>query len=368
MPEKSMKKRVLYIITKSVWGGAQKYVFDLAVNLPKDKFEAMVAGGGKGVMAEKIISANLPYFEIKNFQRDVNFLKDIFSFFEILILLFKTKPDIVHVSSSKAGASTGLACFIYKFFAFRFSLFALFTVHGWAFLEDRPKWQILLIKLISKITCLFYNKIICVSQNDYNEAMKNKIAPARKIVLIHNGINPDDYNFLDKNTARKSLGSSTSKSRLGVELPSDGEILVGTIGEDTKNKGHQYLREAGEKIPNVNLKIFSNIPNASRYLKNFDIFVLPSIKEGLPYIILEAGLAGLPVVASNVGGISEIIIDGENGILVPPKNPKALAEAIKKLIDNKNLREKMADNLHQRILSEFSMQKMLNATISAYEK
>ena len=88
MPYKSTKK-VLFVITKSVWGGAQKYVFDMAANLPKDSFEPVIAGGGKGIMAEKIISADLPYLEIKSFQRDINFWKEIFSFFEILKILAK---------------------------------------------------------------------------------------------------------------------------------------------------------------------------------------------------------------------------------------------------------------------------------------
>src|SRR3989338_7455185 len=190
MSNKSTKK-ILFIITKSVWGGAQKYVFDMATSLPKDQFEPIVAGGGKGIMAEKIISAGLPYLEIKSFQRDISFWKEIFSFFEILKILFKTKPDIVHVSSSKAGVTAGVAILTYlaikkmvrpfrmtppydregeKASSFsdnylavkppRGGLTAVFTVHGWAFLESRPKWQIFLIKLTSKIICIFYDKII----------------------------------------------------------------------------------------------------------------------------------------------------------------------------------------------------------------
>src|SRR3989338_9766150 len=112
MPYKSTKK-VLFVITKSVWGGAKKYVFDLAMNMPRDSFEPVIAGGGKGIMAEKIISANLPYLKIESFQRDINFWKEIFSFFEILKILFKTKPDIVHVSSSKAGGTAGMAILTY---------------------------------------------------------------------------------------------------------------------------------------------------------------------------------------------------------------------------------------------------------------
>lgn len=346
MAEKSTKK-VLYFITKSVWGGAQKYVHDLATNLPRDKFNAVVASGGHGVMAEKLKNAGVEYLPIKSFQRDINIFKDFLAFFEILFILIKTKPNIVHVSSSKAGGVVGASLFIYKFLTFRFSLFALFTVHGWAFLEQRPEWQNWFIKLFSKLTCLSYDKIICVSQNDYNEAIKNKIAPARKMVVIHNGVSPSDYNFL----------SPTSK-----------EFCVGTIGESTKNKGHKYLIEAEKYFPGVKFKIISNVPDAANYLKNFDIFVLPSLKEGLPYTILEAGLAKLPVMASNVGGIPEIIENEKSGLLVPPANPEELAKAIKKLIDNTNLRAKLATNLHQKITQEFTLSKMLTATVAAYEE
>ena len=377
MSDKSTKK-ILFIITKSVWGGAQKYVFDLSANLPKDQFEPIVAGGGKGIMAEKIMSAGLPYLEIKSFQRDISFWKEIVSFFEILKILFKTKPDIVHVSSSKAGGTAGMAILTYlaikktarpfrmtppyaregekaspfsdNYLAVkppRGGLTAIFTVHGWAFLESRPKWQIFLIKLASKITCLFYDKIICVSRNDYNEALKNKIAPARKMTVIHNGINPADYDFQER----------TEK-----------EFVVGAIGEATKNKGHKYLIEASKNFPDIKLNIISNIPNASKYLKNFDIFVLPSLKEGLPYVLLEAGLAGLPAIASNVGGIPEIIENEKEGLLVPPANPEELAVAIKKLIEDKTLCENLAKNLREKIKKEFSLEKMLRETISQYLK
>ena len=365
MAEKSTKK-ILFVITKSVWGGAQKYVYDLAVNLPKDQFEPVVAGGGQGMMAEKIISAGLPYLEIKSFQRDINIWKEIVSFFEIIKILFKIKPDIVHVSSSKAGGIAGLAIFIYsvaKKAAKPFLLlghkgksyekapppslpFAIFTVHGWAFLENRSRWQVWLIKLASKITCLFYDKIICVSRNDYNEALKNKIASARKMVVIHLGINPTNYDFQER---------------------TENKFVVGTIGEATKNKGHKYLLEAEKYFPALKFNIISNIPNAARYLKNFDIFVLPSLKEGLPYVVLEAGLAGLPVVASNVGGVPEIIENGKDGLLVPPANPEELAKAIKKLIGDKNLRENLAKNLCEKITKEFSLEKMLKETILLYK-
>jgi glycosyltransferase involved in cell wall biosynthesis len=337
MTEKS-KKKILYIITKSIWGGAQKYVHDLATALPKE-YGAVVAGGGHGPMAEKIISAGIPYFEIKAFQRDVNIFKDVWAFFEILFLLLKTKPDVVHVSSAKAGGIAGIAAFILR-------KQALFTAHGWTFNESRPGWQIFLIKFFSKITCLFYDKIICVSEFDRQAALKNKTAPAKKLITIHNGIKPEDYNFLERMEKR---------------------FTVGTIGEAIKNKGHKYLREAMKKFADINLNIISSQLDAAKYLKNFDIFVLPSIKEGLPYVLLEAGLAELPVIATNVGGIPEIIENEKTGLLINPAEPKEIIKTIEKLIKDEKLRRTMAQNLHQKVLKEFSFEKMLQQTLSAYE-
>ena len=344
------QKSILYIITKSVWGGAQKYVRDLATALPKNEFGVFVAGGGHGPMAEKIISAGIPYFEIKAFQRDVNIFKDIWAFFEILSILIKTKPDIVHVSSAKAGGIAGIAFFLYKkmrqLTADSRQLSAIFTIHGWTFNEIRPRWQIFLIKLFSKITCLFYDKIICVSEYDRQMAIKNKIAPEKKLITIHNGIKLEDYNFLERTEKR---------------------FTIGTIGEAVKNKGHEYLREAAKDFPNINFNIISDQSDAAKYLKNFDIFVLPSLKEGLPYVLLEAGLAELPVVATNVGGVPEIVENNISGFLISPANPKEITEAVGKLMKDEKLRKILAQNLRQKILKEFSFEKMLKQTLAAYE-
>lgn len=351
---KMAKKSILYIITKSVWGGAQKYVHDLAVSLPKSEFDVFVAGGGRGPMAEKITSSGIPYFEIKSFRRDVSVFRDIFAFFEILSILFKTRPDIIHVSSAKAGGVAGIAFRLASLFR-RIPLYdhpketatrAVFTAHGWTFNEVRPGWQIFLIKLFSKITCLFYDKIICVSEYDRQVAIKNKIAPEKKLITIHNGIKPEDYNFLER----------TEK-----------EFTIGTIGEAVKNKGYEYLREAAKSFPDVKLNIISNQPDAARYLKNFDIFVLPSLKEGLPYALLEAGLAELPVIATNVGGISEIVEKEKTGLLINPADPKEITEAVEKLIKDEKLRKTLAQNLRQKVLKEFSFEKMLQQTLAAYE-
>ncbi|MFH0907076.1 MAG: glycosyltransferase [bacterium] len=392
------KKSILFIITKSVLGGANKYVYDLSIGL-SNEFEIYIAGGGKGKFAQEIIKSNIPYFSVKNFQKNVNIFKDFLAIFEIYNLLCRLKPDIIHINSSKAGGIAGFAGFTYKLFTKQKPLL-IFTAHGWAFAEHRPKSQIFLIKLFSKLTCLFYDKIICVSEYDYKIALENKIAPSNKLITIHNGIDSKSINFLSKEQAQKKLLGKTSS------------LIIGTIAELTKNKGILYLLKAvsyiqknkivpdfdvvfiaggenpdKEKVQNFikqhhlkNIYLFESINNASSYLKAFDIFVLPSIKEGLPYTILEAMTAQLPIISTNVGGIPEILITQNPnqsqgapssaltypGIMVEPKNSRQLAEKILYLIKNPEIAKNLAENGRKTVEKEFGLAKMIEQTKKIY--
>ena len=124
------------------------------------------------------------------------------------------------------------------------------------------------------------------------------------------------------------------------------------------------------KVRGLKDKVFiiNHLPHAARYLKAFDIFTLSSVKEGLPYVLLEAGSAGLTVVASDVGGIPEIIENEKTGLLTPPKYRKVLANELERLIKDKNLRSELGKNLQQKITSDFKFEVMLERTKEVYEK
>ena len=380
------KKSILYIITKSVWGGAAKYVYDLSSNL-SGGFDVMVAAGGKGRFAKKIIGQKIPYYRITNFQRTINPLRDFFAFFEILGLLFQLKPDVIHVNSSKAGGVVGLAGWIYRILTNR-QIKLIFTAHGWAFSEDRPQWQIKLIKLSSQLTALFYNKIICVSDFDRQNAIKNKISSADKLTTIHNGIDLKTISFIPRQKAQQKILGNKS-------LPAD-RLVIGTIAEWTKNKGLIYLLKAVEQIKDKkfdliligsgenpdkekmykltekhkNIHLIEFIPEALNhivdYLKAFDVFVLPSIKEGLPYTIIEAMAAELPIIATNVGGVPEMITDQENGLLVQPKDSQQLAEKIRYLLNNPEIAKAFAKKAREKAEREFNLEKMIKQTKELY--
>jgi len=374
------KKSILYIITKSVWGGASKYVYDLSISL-RDDFDISIASGGQNQLYKKIKQNNIPYYQITNFQRRVNPFKDIFAFFEILGLLYQIKPDVIHVNSSKAGGIVGLSSLIYKILTGRKPRL-IFTAHGWAFNEDRACWQIGLIKLFSKITSWFYDKVICVSEYDYQMALKHKITKKEKLVTIHNGIDLKNISFLSKKQAQKRL--------IGRESP----LVIGTVAEWTKNKGLIYLIKAVQtlKLKDVDLVLIGSgenpdkekmysydqkynldnvhliefIPQAIKYLKGFDIFVLPSLKEGLPYTIIEAMAAECPIIATKVGGIPEMIKNNINGSLVKPKNSLYLAEKISYLINNIETAQQMSIKARQKAEQEFSLEKMTERTKNLY--
>lgn len=372
------KKSILYIITKSVWGGAAKYVFDLSKNL-SGEFNISLAAGGEGKLYQKIRKTDIPYYKISNFQRTVNPFKDFFAFFEILSLLFQLKPDIIHTNSSKSGGIAGLAGWIYKVISSK-DIKLVFTAHGWAVNEDRPKWQIGLIKLSSKLTSFFYDKIICVSEYDKKTAIKHKLAAKNKLTVIHNGIDIDNIKFLSKEEAQKKLINKTSP------------LVIGTIAEWTKNKGLIYLLKAIKELKNKefdliligsgenpdktemekltkenkNIHLIEYIPNAVKYLKAFDIFILPSLKEGLPYTIIEAMSAEIPIIASDVGGISEMIIDQKTGFLIKSKNPKVIKEKIEYILNNKDKTETIVKKAEKKAIQEFSLNQMINKIKETY--
>ena len=106
--------------------------------------------------------------------------------------------------------------------------------------------------------------------------------------------------------------------------------------------------------------------SASKLLAAFDIFSLTSIKEGLPFTLLEAGLAGLPIIASRVGGIPEILENGQTGLLVQPKNTTEIEVALKELFSNTEKRKKLGKESQKKVKSEFNFRKMLEATAKLY--
>ncbi len=309
------KKEILFVITKSNWGGAQRYVYDLAIGFKKMGAEVKVVFGGTGEAdaSQGVLAVNLSLAEIRgiflpDFMRDISFLRE-FKVLRLLIEIFKKeRPDVVHLNSSKAGGIGALAA---RWVGIKN---IIFTVHGWPFLEDRSIFAKALIWIASWFTALLCHKVICISEYDLRIAKRMPFVGG-KAVRIYNGIAP------------MSLGTG---EKIRNAFPA-GVKITGTVGELTRNKNQVALIEEAKNDLNMyvaivgfgedivylmdtikkyglenRVKLFGFVP-VEEALRGFDVFALPSLKEGLPYVLLEAKAAGLPIVANRVGGVGEIL-------------------------------------------------------------
>ncbi|MCD5381199.1 MAG: glycosyltransferase [Candidatus Pacebacteria bacterium] len=380
MLEEPVKKSILYIITKSNLGGAQKYVLELAEAAMKEGYHVSVACGGTGEagaalgpLVSKLKNIGITVYPIDGFMRNMSLLNDIKAFFSVWRTIRKSKPDVLHVTSSKAGgigALAGRLAFVPRI---------IFTSHGLTVDEVwRPRWQRILIYLSTWTTLRLAHKGIMISTETFNRA-RNMPGLSSRISLIMNGVS--SINFIEKKEARK---------KLGPEIP-NGALWIGGIGELHPNKNwsaaisamqtlpkntHLIIIGEGEERPKLeslilNLKLKSRVHllgymNGAQYLKALDIFILPSKKEGLPYVLLESGLARLATVASDLPGNRDIIKTGENGMLIDP-TPTSIAASLSMLCNNKNLRQELGVSLEKTVLNKFSIEQMTTKTFNLYQ-
>lgn len=385
--------RVLFIITQSEIGGAQRYLLEFAPYLASRGHEISVAAGeGDGELfiklKSRIINYELRTYQVPHLVRSLNPIRDIKALLCILKIIKEERPSIVFLQSTKAGFLGSLAVKLLVIHDSRFMIRVIYRIGGWAFNDPRPWWMNKIVFWMEKISAPLKDKIVVNSELDRQLAIDRKIAPSNKVVKIYNGIDTDKLKFLPREEAKRGLESRIKNLEFSNE-----SIVVGTIANLYATKGIEYLVGAaralssppysmpnppyfvvigeGRERPrlealikkyNLEEKFFlvGRMPNAAHYLKAFDIFVLPSAKEGFPWVALEAMAAEVPVVATRVGAVPEIINDGREGLLVPPRDSKALAAKISQLISipYTHDREQMVVSAREK-LTKFSLQRML---------
>lgn len=373
------KRKVLYLITKSNWGGAQRYVYDLATHLDPNKFDVVVACGGNGTLVELLTHAGIRTVTLDALTRDVTIGQDRRFMSELWQLLRQEKPDILHVNSSKAGGVGALLGRLTR------TPRIVFTAHGWAFNEDRPWWQRVLIKALHWLTVILSHRTIAVSHAIVQEM--NWPGAQRKMKVLHPG---------------RSIGPMYTRSEAREQLiqffpqlnPFANDPWVACIAELHPIKRHQILFAAvdqvRQKLPKLRLLcigdgqqrealqtyvkehnleehvfILGPVTEAARFLRGFDSFTLASKSESYGYVLHEAGLAKLPVVATNVGGIRDIITHEQTGLLVPPNDSETLAAALLRIHHNKADAQRMAESLHT-TMKHRTTEKMAEATAALY--
>jgi glycosyltransferase involved in cell wall biosynthesis len=370
---------ICYVITKSNFGGAQKYVYELATSLPTDRFAVTVALGGEGILKEKLDAAGIRTVIIPHLVRDISIFNE-FRVFGFLYHFFNDEHfDIVHLNSSKIGGLGGLAARIAGIPRI------IFSAHGFAFNEQVSWLKKALIKLSYWVMMMLADTTIAVS-NAVKEQVHGWPFLYKRITVIANGIRPVHF-----------LETSDARTKLVAQFPTLDihQKWIGTIAELHPVKGLDILISAAKAVhathPNYQFVVIGEgdarstleaqiraegleksfillgfLDNAATYLPAFEAFVLPSRSEALGLVLLEAGLASLPVVATKVGGIPEVITHGKTGLLVPSADAHALQEAIVQLISNTEKSKTLAHNLHELVRGNYMHDTMLEKTIGLY--
>src|SRR3989344_6172396 len=150
-----MSKKILYVITKSNWGGAQRYVYDCARSVNKSEFEPVVAAGGNGVLLTRLEEKGIRTLRVRSFTRDISIVKEFSAFRELLSLYKRERPAVIHLNSSKAGGIGALSAWIYGWMPGTTRPRVIFPVHGWGFDEPRPAFVRAFILSASILTAFF---------------------------------------------------------------------------------------------------------------------------------------------------------------------------------------------------------------------
>ena len=381
------KPKLLYVITQGQWGGAQKYVYDLSLAL-REEFEIIVAVGepnDKPDLQNRLKKANLSYIQLRHLRRAISPWHDLLAIFELRGLYRKLKPSIVHLNSSKAGILGSLACQMSNVKC----QMLVYTVHGWVFNEPLSLAKKKLYKLLQKITARAKSQIIVLSESEKQTGLKLGI-PEKKITTVPLGVGQIENNLSKADARRMTLN-------LWAEEPPNfnTSYLIGTIANFYPTKNLDNLIKAVSKIKNklgnfyiiligdgpereklqltINHEQLTNfvhlpgfVPNAAKYLPAFDIFVLPSRKEGLPYTLLEAQNAQTPIIATDVGAVNTIVSDKKTGLLAPPEDVDKLAQAIEYAYNNREEMKKMAQLASAQNSPKYSKSTMILETVKLY--
>ena len=372
--------RILHVHTLPVVSGSGINTF-LSMQGAQDcgaKVALACAAGGR--LESLVLGAGMEFFPIRNFVSELSILRDLHALWQLNRLLAREKFDIVHTHNSKAGFLGRLAAWVNRV------PIVIHTVHGFAF-HEAENWLFRRVYIaLERAAARWCDQMIAISQPMMDWAKQERIGKPEKFVKIYSGIPVEQF--------RSQPFSLELRQRLGATPE---EIVIGVVSKLWEGKGHEVLlkafshlvasghpvkllivgegyledrlretvRQLGLEASVVFTGFWSNVPEITAIL---DIACLPSFYEGMGRVVLEAMAAEKPVVASGVGGLTELVQDRVTGYLVPPGDVKALAQRLEELVLHPNLCRRMGQEAARRVREEHSSAKMVEMIHQVYRK
>lgn len=393
-----MKKiKILRILNRLSLGGPTYNVVFLTKFI-SNKFETLLVVGKKMKNEESsefiLEKYNCKYNAISSMSRKISILNDILSLIEIVKIIIKYKPDIVHTHAAKSGFLGRFACFFFP------KIIVFHTFHGHVFHSYFNKFISKIFILLEKILALRTSKIITISKNQKDEICnKFKIADQKKFEIINLAIDIENlkYNLnLEKEDFKKKY-SITNQITIGIvgrltniknqkyfidlakEIKSeiDKNIVFFIIGDgEDKNNLIQYAKNLDlnvcDNLKNINKSqdiIFTSwIKDLNKIYPGLDIVCNTSKNEGTPLSLIEAMAYKKPIIATNVGGVKNIIFNNKNGFCIRINDKKDFKKKMKLLIYDKKLRFNMGDYGFNFVKKNYSIKNLLNKMEDIYLK
>jgi len=367
--------RILYVVTAATFGGAVQHIIHLMKFMAERGHIVGLSAAPERRLLREAHAIGAMVFPNPHFVFSPSLYHDPLAFTPVLRAIRVFQPDLVSSHSTKAGL-------VARFCAAVMRRPVLFTAHGWGFAESRSWWTSSILRNLERLAAKVSAKIICVSEFDRKLALQLGIGSPEQLVVIHNGMPPEPYQMTNRGKSSFKLKQDTNPKPILMTVgrlapPKDFETLLKALQKLDHGKmiiiGDGPDRTSVEKFINqtgLSQKFYllgerEDVPDL---LSTAEIFVLSSKKEGLPRTIIEAMLSELPVVATRVGGVPELVEHGVTGFLVPPADPEALALALQKLINDRDLCRSMGSAGREKALRQFTLERMLRETLKVYEK
>lgn len=355
------RPRLLLLITLAEIGGAQTYVMSLLPALT-ERFDVTVAAWGPGPLPEAARAAGAEYIPLRYVQRSLHPLRDLAGLVELVRLCRRIRPEIVHANSSKAGVLGRAAATIARVPV------RVFTVHGWAFKAHHGPaarvylWADRLMRPLTTAT-------ICVAESERRAGLDAGTASADSLVVIPNAVDATGFRQA-RLDGEPPLILAVGRLKEPKDFPTLARALrrlePGSFQAQIAGDGPD--RDQLEQLLPPGAVLLGDRDDVPELLGGADVFALASRSEGMPMSILEAMAAGVPVVASAVGGVPELVGDGETGLLVPAGDDEALADALRRLLEDPGLRRRFGEAGRARALGRFDVGAFRRAHIELYER
>jgi glycosyltransferase involved in cell wall biosynthesis len=348
------KPRLLIAITLAETGGAQSYVAHLLPAITKH-FDVTVAAHGPGPLRDVASRAGTSFVPLNHVRRALNPFRDALGVVELYRLLRSVRPDVVHLNSSKVGILGAVAGW-----AARVPV-RVFTVHGWAF-RAHSGWRARAFIWAHRLTRSLTTGVICVSHAERSVGLAARACIGERTVVIANAVplrtiaarDPGHPLVIVSVTRlRPPKDTLTLVRALQIVAPDLHEVMIVGDGPD-RSSISAAIAEAGLTD---RVELLGDRTDVRDLLARSDIFVLATLSEGMPLALLEAMAEGLPAVASSVGGVPEIVKDGENGLLVPAGDAAALARALHRLLTDADLRIRLGSAARRTIAEHHDLER-----------